>query len=220
MNKRKKVRCSKCSSLERTRIMALFINHHKLISKKTRVLHIAPEQGLVDFLYSIAGVNCNFVDLHPENFPFAPGIKKMDLCHDIETIPDNSFDLILHSHVLEHIPCNYTYVLYHLHRIMKKEGRMVCSIPFLPGFYDCCTSPDISNRKRTKRFGQNDHVRRFGSDDLHMTLGKIYHLKKEYDITQVFAIEELQQYNIPEYTWRGYTPSSVLCLTKEDYLLV
>jgi len=220
MNARKSVKCSKCYSLERTRLMALFIKKDKLVNKKTRVLHIAPEKGLADYLYGIAGKNCTFVDLCPENFLFAPGIKKMDLCNDLELIPDKSFDLIIHSHVLEHIPCNYTYVLYHLHRILSKAGRIICSIPFLSGSYDCSFSPELNDTERTERFGQNDHIRRFGRNDLQMTLGKIYNLEKDYDITRIFPGEELLKYNIPEISWKYYSPNSVLCLKKEAYLLV
>jgi phosphoglycolate phosphatase len=219
MNSRKAVRCSKCNSLERTRVIALFIKYYKLINNNTRVLHIAPEQGLADYLHGIAGDNCNFVDLEPENYSFVKNIKKMDLCYDLESISDESFDLIVHSHVMEHLPCNYTYVLHHLNRIMKTDGSMVWSIPFTSGFYDCCTSPSLSDEERVLRFGQDDHVRRFGVSDLQMSLGKIYNLHDEYDITKYFPVDELRAYNIPENIWKGYSASAVLCSKKEDYLL-
>ena len=219
MNTRKAVRCSKCNSLERTRIMALFLQYHQAIRAKSRVLHIAPEKGLAEYLYSIAGNNCTFVDLQPEKFPYLKNIKKLDLCCDLDDIPSQSFDLIIHSHVMEHVPCNYTYVLYQLHRIMSTDANMVCSIPFLSGYYDCCASPKLSDKDREERFGQHDHVRRFGTTDLNMNIGKIYKLEDEYDITKYFAADTLIKYNIPRNMWQGYSPSSVLCLKKQDYRL-
>lgn len=219
MMARKNVLCRGCNSLERTRVIALFIQHFNLINTATRVLHIAPEKGLANYLYSIAGDNCTFVDLNPENFKSIPNMQKMDLCDDLSGIPGDSYDLIVHSHVIEHVPCNYTYVLYHLNRIMSPQGRTVCSIPIMSDYYDCSTSPALSDEQRQQRFGQNDHVRRFGRSDLQASLGKVYRLAPEYDITQLFSIEELERYNIPQNHWRGYTPGSVLLLGKDDFLL-
>lgn len=218
MNARKAVRCSKCSSLERTRLMALFIQKFDLVNENSKILHIAPEKGLADYLYGIAKEGCCFADLFPANYPFAKGIQKLDLCQDLDAIPDHTYDLIIHSHVLEHLPCNYTYVLYHMHRILKESGRIICSIPVIHGFYDCCSSPELTDEQRKERFGQNDHIRKFGRDDLNMTLGKVYNLG-EYDVTTIFSKEELLTYNIPENCWKYYTPGSVLCLSKTDYLL-
>ncbi|MDM8547565.1 methyltransferase domain-containing protein, partial [Candidatus Venteria ishoeyi] len=219
MHKRKLARCSKCGSLERTRVIGMFIKKYNLVKQNTRVLHIAPEKGIADYLIEISGDNCTFVDLDPERYDNIKNIKKLDLCHDLEAISSESFDLIIHSHVMEHIPCNYTYVLYHLHRIMHANASMVCSIPFLPGFYDCCTSPKLTDEDKVHRFGQHDHVRRFGTTDLQMSLGKLYNLEDEYDMRNYFSEEDLTKYNIPEREWKGYTPSSVLCLKKEDFLL-
>ena len=219
MRTRKNVQCAACHSLERTRVIALFIQHFYLINSATKVLHIAPEQGLADYFYRIAGDNCKFVDLNPENFKSIANMQRMDLCGDLSHIPSDSYDLIVHSHVLEHVPCNYTYVLYHLNRIMSPKGRTVCSIPIMPDYYDCATSPDLSDQERVRRFGQDDHVRRFGRSDLQASLGKVYRLAPEYDITQLFSIEELQRYNIPGNHWKGYTPGSVLLFGKEDFLL-
>ena len=222
--RRKNVRCSRCGSYERTRVMALFIEHYNLACQNSRILHIAPEKGLARKFYTIAGKNCTFVDLNPARllglFLGLFKVKKLDLCKDLESIDDNSYDLIVHSHVMEHLACNYTYVLYHLHRILSQEGTMVCSIPILPGYFDCCTSPGLSDDERRKRFGQWDHTTRFGRSDLHMHLGKIYALNDVYDLTDTFQEDELRACNIPEETcWRGYTPNSVLVLKKTDFLL-
>lgn len=108
MSSRKDVKCSKCGSLERTRVMALFIKRDKLVDRDTRIPHIAPEPGLVYHLQKISGKNRTFVDLSPRIYSRPYRIKKFDLCQDLESIDDNSYDLIIHSHVIEHLFCNYT----------------------------------------------------------------------------------------------------------------
>ena len=219
MKARKNAKCSTCGSLERTRTIALLIERYNLARQNTRILHIAPERGLAEKFYKIAGENCTFVDIDPARFSSRLKVKKLDLCEDIEDIDDNSYDLIVHSHVIEHLFCNYTYVLYHLHRILSQEGTIVCSIPILSGYFDCCTSPDLSDDDRHRRFGQWDHTMRFGRSDLHMHLGKIYALDDVYDLTARFREDELRACNIPEKTWKGYSPDSVLILKKTDCLL-
>lgn len=220
MGTRKSVRCATCNSLERTRVIGLFLQRDNLVDSHTRVLHLAPERGLADYLYGLAGANCTFADLDPTSYSGIPNMQKLDLCRDLDGMPDESFDLIIHSHVMEHLPCSLVYVLYQLHRLLSAQGRMVCCIPIAPGyFHDCSTSPELTDAGRTARFGQCDHVRRFGRQDLDMFLGKIYDLSEEYDLTRTFTEEELAECNIPASAWRGFNPSSVLSLGKNDYLL-
>ena len=212
------VRCARCGSLERTRVMGLFIDRFDLVSPTTRILHIAPERGLATPLAKIAGPRCTFADLDPERYRKIGNVVPLDLCRDLDEIADESYDLIIHSHVLEHLPCNHTYVLFHLHRILSRIGRIVCSIPIMRGHYDFATSPTLDADERHRRFGQHNHVCRYGLADLHMTLGKVYNLD-EYDLTKYFDLDDLDRFNIPPTVRRGFSPHTVLCLKRDDYLL-
>lgn len=102
---------------------------------------------------------------------------------------------------------------------MSEKGTMVCSIPISSGYFYCCTSPELSDDERSRRFGQFDHTHKFGRRDLHMTLGKIYSFDDVYDLTNHFQEDELRACNIPEIIWKGYSPSSVFVLKKTNYLL-
>ena len=212
------VRCADCGSLERTRVMALFIDKFRLVSPTTRVLHIAPEAGLAKRLLATAGDRCTLADIDPGRYRSLGRVSRLDLCRDLEAIPARSYDLIVHSHVLEHVPCNHAYVLFHLHRILSDEGRVVCSIPFMRGHFDFATSPDIDAGERRRRFGQHNHYCRFGTADLEMSLGKLYKLP-DYDLTREFDQADLDRYNIPKAARRGLTPHTVLCLRRDDYML-
>lgn len=199
--------------------MAMFIEEDTQLHAASRILHLAPELGLANMFFEIAGDNCTFVDLDIDRFKHIPNMQTMDLCSDLDDIDADSFDLIVHSHVMEHLPCNYAYVLFQLHRILKPGGRVICSIPFLGGYFDESSSPKLTDEDRVKRFGQDDHVRRFGTADLQMSLGKVYPLVDDYDITARFSRAALLAANVPEYTWFGYSPHSALSLGKDDYLL-
>ena len=212
------VRCSRCGSVERTTVMALFIQQLGLVTPSTRVLHIAPERGLAKYLLSVAGERCVFADLDAERHAAIGNVLRLDLCQDLDNIPDQSYDLIIHSHVLEHLLCNHTYVLFHLHRILSENGAIVCSIPFMGGFFDSATSPELGPEERHRRFGQHNHVCRYGRRDLHMTLGKVYDLP-QYDLTTHFGISDLDRYNVPPSVRRGFSPHTVLYLQRDDYLL-
>jgi Methyltransferase domain len=216
---RRSVQCTGCGSLERTRLIKLVIDERSLLDPDTRVLHLAPQPGLARAMEAVAGANCRFADLDPSGFPDVPRVERLDLCRDLERIGDRSFDLIVHSHVLEHVPCNYTYVLFHLHRLLSDDGTMICCIPFLDGHYASSTSPDLTEDERTERYGQWDHVRRFGTADLDLSLGRVYDLPTEYDARHSVSEARLLAANVPPYAWTGFTPHSVLVFGKDDYRL-
>ena len=220
MNGRPAVGCTGCGSLERTRVMAMYIDQYNLVTSSTRILHIAPEYGLAKRIAAVAK-RYTMADIDLQRYSRLESLGqviRLDLCQDLEEIPARSYDLIIHSHVLEHVPCNYTYVLFHLHRILGHRGRMVCSIPITGGYYDSATAPSIDGQERLRRFGQHDHITRFGRADLDATLGKLYKLD-DYDLTRTFDVDLLDKHNIPESARRGFSPHTVLCLKRTDYLL-
>lgn len=95
----------------------------------------------------------------------------------------------------------------------------MCCIPFLDGHYESSTSPGLTAEERTERFGQWDHVRRFGTADLDLSLGRVYELPPEYDARHLVPETALRAANVPPYAWTGFTPHSVLVLGKLDYRL-
>jgi phosphoglycolate phosphatase len=69
------------------------------------------------------------------------------------------------------------------------------------------------------RFGQDDHVRTFGGQDIQHTLGMIFSLPVDYDLTRDFDEATLIRNNIPRINWRGWSPNTVLVLETDDLLL-
>src|SRR5690606_16155702 len=134
MNGRKLARCRDCSSLERTRLLWMYFQSISLPAG-AKILHVAPEKGIYDAISRMEGIGrYTCADLDPRRYGFAK-CEKIDLC-ELDHWPPAHFDLIIHSHVLEHVPCTLAYPLYHLHRMLKPSGRHLCVIPFSPGKYD------------------------------------------------------------------------------------
>jgi len=156
-------------------------------------------------------------DIDPGRFTYITGeVMPIDLC-DLESFSSEDFDLIVHAHVLEHIPCNIFYPIFHLHRMLKRSGQHVCVIPFTSGGWDECFA-NIGDEERVRRFGQSDHVRRFGRDDVADHVGRLLRLPQEYDLRAHFPGQELERANIPSRSWRGLNPDTVLVLRREDML--
>ena len=210
-------RCTNCNSLERTRLLWLFLQDID-ITDTTRILHLAPERGLYDKLKAHAKPG-NYVcaDFEPQRYSFASEIIAIDLT-DLDDQPSDQYDIIVHAHVMEHIPCNIAYTLFHLHRMMTSGGRHVCVIPFLSGKYDE-SFQDMPEKERVRRFGQHDHVRRFGVEDIHRHLGSVVKLPDEFSAMDRFGVERLRNANIPEAAWRGFSIHTVLDLRKDDFKL-
>lgn len=214
---REAVMCASCQSMERTRVLKLVMDKIVKPSPRWKVMHLAPELSMGRHLKAITGKNYNAFDIDPPRYPKEFGVKKLDLVSGAEKLPSRTYDLILHSHVMEHIPCNVTAVLFHLHRALKRTGYHVFSVPLMWGCYEETLAP-ISAKEREDRFGQDDHTRRFGREDLHLTLGKLFRLP-EIKLLDYANADELREWAIPEMAWSGHTSHSFFVIRKGDLLL-
>lgn len=143
--------------------MWLALKQLKLPLAETRVLHFAPELGISVRLANISRYSAkDFAPAKYKNRPF--NVEKFDLCTDTRSIPDASFDLILHNHVLEHIPCSVEATLIELDRILAPGGVHMFSVPIQGPTTIEDLSPVLTPQERKERFGLEDHMRVFGTD--------------------------------------------------------
>lgn len=98
--------------------------------------------------------------------------------------------------------------------MLKDTGHHVCIIPFVAGGWDECFDL-IGDQERISRFGQADHVRKFGRDNIHCYLGGLINIPLNFDATSKFSEDVLKDANIPENHWRGFHTSTVLCLERK-----
>lgn len=78
---------------------------------------------------------------------------------------NTSFDVVLCNHVLEHVADDIE-AMKEIARVLKPGGYAILQVPFFHPVPDKTFSdPSITDRKtREKLFGQDDHVRRYGTD--------------------------------------------------------
>ena len=145
-------------SLERHRLLWLFLKSHtNFFTANLKVLHFAPEQAFYKRFKNLNNLDYTTTDL---NSPLA------DVEADICNLPfeDNTYDVILCNHVLEHIP-NDQKAMQELYRILKPSGWGIFQIPQDLKREHTFEDDSITDKKeRAKIFGQYDHVRIYGRD--------------------------------------------------------
>ena len=148
-------RCPSCGSLERHRMLWLWLEGSGRELGGIRLLHFAPERCLTQKLRSRVGGGYVSADL----------ARDADVYLDITSLPiaDRALDAILCSHVLEHIPDDGA-AMRELHRVMKPDGWGVFETPVDLGQDHTDEDPTAPEEERIRRFGQHDHVRLYGRD--------------------------------------------------------
>ncbi|WP_204346718.1 class I SAM-dependent methyltransferase [Psychroserpens algicola] len=186
-NQRNNVLSPSTLSLERHRLLWLYLkNDTDFFSAEKKVLHFAPEQCFLKRFKSLQHMDYTTTDLES---PIAD--VKADICN--LPFEDNSYDVILCNHVLEHIPDD-TKAMQELYRVMKPGGYGVFQIP--QDLKRAVTFEDdtITDRsERAKIFGQYDHVRVYGRDYFDK-LRNIGFKVEEVDYTTQFSEEEIKKY--------------------------
>jgi SAM-dependent methyltransferase len=161
INPRQNALCPSCMSLERHRLIWLYLQERSDFFKtKKHVLHIAPEACFINRFERLHGDQYITADIES---PLAK--VKMDI-HQIP-FKDNTFDVVLCNHVLEHVN-NDIQAMSEIQRVLKPHGFAIMQVPFFQPIPDE-TYEDLSitdPKEREKAFGQDDHVRKFGKDYL------------------------------------------------------
>ena len=115
--------CPVCVSMSWHRLSWLFLQQKTDLFNESpkKMLHIAPERGLVSRFKKIVNLDYLTADLQSLHC-----MVKMDIT-DIQ-YSDHSFDVIYCSHVLEHIP-NDRKAMRELERELKPDGWAVLMVP-------------------------------------------------------------------------------------------
>ena len=79
-------------------------------------------------------------------------------------LPDQAFDVVLCSHVLEHVPDDRA-AMRELARVLRPDGIAILQTPWDPDLAVTDEDPSITDvAEREQRFGQSDHSRMYGRD--------------------------------------------------------
>lgn len=151
--------CPSCLSLERHRLMWLFLaDRTDFFSPKYSILHIAPELCFID----------RFKALYKEKYVTADLESPLaDVKMDVMKMPfeDASFHTVFCNHVLEHVADDFQ-AMREIYRVLDGGGWAILQVPL---FYPLKekTFEDVtikSAKERERAFGQSDHVRMYGKD--------------------------------------------------------
>ena len=143
--------CPNCGSHMRYRFILTFLkNHTDIFQKKLKLLHIAPEKQISDFFKKQKNIEYLAGDIDPSRYTNAARI-------DITNIhfPDNSFDVILCSHVLEHVKGDEQ-AMQEMYRVTKVGGRVVVVVPIYDEAFE---DASLDYAGREKMYGIGDHRR-------------------------------------------------------------
>ena len=176
-------------SLERHRLFWLYLkNETDFFTAKKKVLHFAPEQAFYKRFRKMQNLDYLTTDL---NSPLAD--VKADICN--LPFEDNTFDVILCNHVLEHIPDD-TKAIQELYRVMKVGGIGIFQIPQDLSRDKTFEDNSIKDKKeRAKIFGQYDHVRIYGLDYFDK-LRSVGFKVEEVDYTATLSEADLNKYRL------------------------
>ena len=196
--------CYNCGASDRDRLYALYINRflRDKIKKNNiySLLDIAPAKALTKYLKHIPQLKVRTADLFMEDVD-----DKVDIT-DMKEYTDESFDIFICSHVLEHIEDDIKAMM-ELYRVTKKGGWGIAMVPINLGLLDNYENKNVlSIEDRWKYFGQDDHVRMYSKHGFIKRLTSVGFTVNEFNIE--FFGEDVFKKN-------GIHPRSVLYIVNK-----
>ena len=128
---RDNAQCVNCGSLERNRLLyAYLLNETKLMTDNLSLLHVAPDRNTLNKLKECKSLNYIYCDKFEIGYESAypKGTLNIDIT-DLSAFKDLTFDYIICSHVLEHVPDDAK-ALKEFYRVLKPGGIALLMIPW------------------------------------------------------------------------------------------
>jgi SAM-dependent methyltransferase len=148
--------CPSCGSIDRHRRLWTILQ--PLLIKEIQVLDFSPSRCLYRKLISLPHIKYTPTDFEGEFL----ASERMDITQ--LHLPDNSFDLIICYHVLEHVEEDRK-AMNELYRVLKPSGTCIIQTPFKDGeIYENRAVKTPEERKQY--FDQDDHVRIYSIEGL------------------------------------------------------
>ncbi|MCM1494136.1 MAG: glycosyltransferase [Muribaculaceae bacterium] len=178
--------CPDCGASDRDRLIISFLKKEGLqeAAEETRVLQIAPAASISGWIMrQCPHIKYETTDLFMEHVIFRSDIMNM------ETVCDETYDVIICAHVLEHVRDDRK-ALSEMKRILKPEGKIVFLVPINLNASAIDEEWGLPEDENWRRFGQEDHCRAYDKQGLLQRLEEqffVHSLGKEYFGEDVFA---------------------------------
>jgi SAM-dependent methyltransferase len=132
-----------------------FDRNQDVVAHVADVLHFAPEYVVRSFLRAKFN-GYKGADIKAGRAELMLNIEHIDL-------PDRCIDLIVCSHVLEHVDDRKA--LSEMFRVLRPKGLALMMTPIIEGWRETYENNAVRTpQERMLHFGQGDHVRYFGAD--------------------------------------------------------
>lgn len=149
--------CPNCYSSDRERwLYYLLMNYTNIETLEGKILHFAPEKTAEEYIRKNPKIDYYSGDVECGRAMHVIDITNIQFSNEL-------FDYVICNHVLEHIP-NVKKAVKELKRVLKRNGELIFSFPIC---LDQKTFEDKnikSKEDRVKYYGQEDHVRLYGTD--------------------------------------------------------
>jgi len=155
--------CPGCTASDRERLTALYLKEMFRTcdrQRTRRLIEFGPNEALSKMIKRYPFIVYRSADLLRKNVD-----EQIDLTA-MENYSADSVDIILCSHILEHIPDDRT-AMREICRVLRPDGFAVILVPLVVGVDETHEHPAINTEAlRWKYFGLGDHVRQYGKRDL------------------------------------------------------
>jgi len=191
-NGRRNARCSRCRCVERQRLMWMVLQHFDLLREGLRVLHIAPAKVLSRNFQKILGDT--YTQYEPAGRQGAGSRDGgADLVTDLAGFADNSFDVIIHNHVLDGLTSDVGGALRQMTRILTDGGHHLLSEPIRGEILVKAAANESADAQQRSRPGIPELLDDAWGGD------RSYFL----DPLTLFDEQELRRRCIPQSAWTG-----------------
>jgi SAM-dependent methyltransferase len=150
--------CPRCGAFERHRLLWLYwTSQTRIQTTPCNFLHVAPEYMLQKTFRAIC--RTRYVSLD-----YCSSLAMLHADLTALPLPNDQFDIILCSHVLEHIPADRQ-AMAELYRVLRPGGQAFLLVPVDWTRAVSLEDPHVVDPvERARIFGQHDHVRLYGRD--------------------------------------------------------
>ena len=147
--------CPSCSSLERHRLLGMYLKRNPELIRDKSILHFAPEPAIKGLVAQLKPRTYLTADIAPGRGDIVVSIEDINL--------SSRFDVIIASHILEHV--NDRVALRELCRTLRFGGVAIIMVPIVEGWAATYENNEVTTEAdRLRHFGQQDHVRLYGRD--------------------------------------------------------
>jgi len=172
--------CPICWIPDKGRLIIAFLQTLELSSRNLSVLHLSPEIGIQKKLNKLF-INCNYriSDYGDES----------TLNIDIQKAIAFKFDIIICSHILEHVD-NDELALRNLYNSLNPNGMVLFLVPLHKEIDYTIQDVNIkSPLEKKETYGLEDHVRQYGTIDFQELLKANFELK-------IFQVSDLDYHKL------------------------